>query len=275
MKKEYEARLADCKGSVLNVLDYTLRGLTNKNDSDSGKKEVIFPLHNSYHSERVELKLRQFISIHNEHVSDENKICELSEFILYCCAWLHDIGCLISRKNHAMLSAKIITQHKGTIQGIAGYEEIIALLCSAHSFNGTDDPISQLNETVIVHDGIEINMHMMAALLRLADACDIDARKAPKIVYDILSEIMDPESEKFWSAHENIQSCWPKDNKILITFKQHKDNDKFIMEYLEKDIVSSLFWLKKYDFPITGYGYEYVRPDSSYWEELNEPLGRS
>lgn len=135
-------------------------------------------------------------------------------FFLFCGTFLHDIGmtgtdkirdCEDVRKRHGILSAKRITKEKLGLQN--DEIRIVGELCKYHQSTAplTEEELTCLkkqrqhilNEPIkesvsfIDKNGNDfpVSLRMLAALLRIADACDIGYKRAPRDFYKMkLSE---------------------------------------------------------------------------------------
>jgi len=152
--------------------------------------QVNTPFHNDHgvgHSKRVIEYIEKILG--NQGVK---KLNDIEAFLLLSSAWFHDIGLLINeyngkilisdeiRSKHHMLSQIFIIQNY-PIFGIRSEHlaKSIGDLCFTHrrmvsieSFF-LQDPINLL--------GKEVRLQFLAGVLRLADALDCDARRAPEI----------------------------------------------------------------------------------------------
>jgi hypothetical protein len=260
-----------CKYSIQNVLPYTMRGLITKEE-----KEEIFTLHTEIHSLQVQKILQQIIEICNKNPEDKCKINDESEFILYCSAWLHDIGCIYGRKNHGKNSAKIIEKNLDIIKGLDDYENIIMMICGAHTYNRKKkDPINLMPKEIISPEGKCISPRYLSSIFRLADACDLDRRRAPKLVLRLLSDFMVDKSKTYWEAHANIYSCGFHNGNIIITYFEKTDLDYLLYDDLKKQFIEVQSILKTFDFPIYCVKADYLDPSENwknYLEEYEEEI---
>jgi len=233
-----------------------MRGLLFKNR----KGETIYTLHTQEHSQKIIEKLERITDICNNVKNKKCHINDESEFILYCSAWLHDLGCIISRKNHGKLSNKIIQENSGLFEGITGYERLIGMICEVHTYDRKlkKDPISKLPKEIVLENGERLYPQYLAGIFRLADACDLDRKKAPKLVYMLLSQLMGKDSRKFWKAHSNVFSCGFINDKILITYFERTKYDNFIFNELQKQFNEVYPILQQYDFPIKQIKSDYL-----------------
>lgn len=268
MNDQLKARLELCKSHVSTSLPYTMRGLISKENG----KEIIYTLHTQEHSQKVEQKLQRIIELCNNSPNKKCHITEISEFILYCSAWLHDIGCIVSRKNHGKESETIIHENKDILQGIDGYENLIGMICRSHTYDRKkeEDPVTKLSKKIIAENGDFIFPRYLASIFRLADACDLDRRKAPVLVYRLLSHNMSEKSKRYWKAHNNVYSCGFDKDGILITYFQKSDNDNFIFNELKEQFEEVKEILFEYDFPIKRIVYDYIEYEQNWRNYLDE-----
>jgi hypothetical protein len=174
-------------------------------------------------------------------------ITDLEAFLLYASAWLHDIGCLIKRENHAKISAKMVEGLQGRyIEGILDKIPFLQWIISGHS---REQDIKEVPEIQYLH-GEKIRLRFLTALFRLADACDIDRSRAPKIVYKFIKDELDEKSKEFWEGHQNIDSVsFDKDGGVIIIGLQEKRKSDVIIEGFKKELESVKEILKVNKFP--------------------------
>lgn len=233
----------DLLKNMVNILLYYLpRGIPDFTD------------HGERHSKRIEEMLNE--SIIPACNNSENPEIHLNDYECFCMivsCWLHDIGCIISRNNHGLTSAKIVEDLLGevfTAYGIEGLKSCITKIISTHT--DTDDDkengklsISDLIEEIdvkVIENGtlktVNIKIRLIASLFRLADACDICANRAPSIVYKLIKETMNEEiSKEFWLAHAEITkiSINPEEHTFIIRV-DNKNRAKKVTDKFRKDI---------------------------------------
>ena len=262
MNNELEAKLIECRISVAQPLDYTMMGLLNKITGE------IYTIHTEKHSKVVEKNLKSIVKICNYQSDTKCYINEEEEFILYCSAWLHDLGNIISRENHAKYSSKIIMENPDMIHGIDEYRQFIADVSGVHSYDEKieKDPIIHLSKTIRTKKSNIVKLQYISAVFRLADACDMDNRKAPKLVYNLLSKHMGETSLNFWKGHNTIYSCNILENEIEITFTEKSKSSEFVFDWFTKQFENVRPWLKQYNFPITKVKENYFE-DQEDWKK--------
>lgn len=185
-----------------------------------------FPSHGRDHSIAI-------INLINQFVKGYDQIGEEELFYLYICAWLHDIGCIIDRKNHNEHSVKIINDSE-FIQTILEKKAIkcISTITLAHS--------SSYDIHKVPKNLADIRIGLLAAIFRLVDACEISNNKCPSSVYKVIKEKLiatDPEANKFWIAHMGIyyiQINYP----IIVVHCDQKAKSELVISRLNSEIES-------------------------------------
>jgi len=189
--KELIDKLEIIRNMLKPVLSYIPRGLDNYTD------------HGTSHSERIEKLIDRLA----EALKDGSPatLNEMEEFLLRLTAWVHDLGCIISRKRHAERSGRILETHFSDIPYITEYIPIIALIAKAHSDDGGDkNRILDLSDRPISIQGEHVRLRYIGAVFRLLDACDISSERTPGLVRKILIEEMSDENKKYWDAHKQV-----------------------------------------------------------------------
>lgn len=143
-------------------------------------------------------------------MNDETYLNDKELFYLLCAVLLHDIGmcyggeiemkeysdeCIEVRKHHGLRSADIIKgmkelgldkDERDVIAEIAKYHQSKAPLTDAQAekFGRRKIEDEPIRKEIAGKDHERIRLGFLAALLQLADACDINYRRANKEVYD-------------------------------------------------------------------------------------------
>jgi hypothetical protein len=229
---QYNRDLFSIQSSVIEILYYIPRTLKD------------YTSHGYAHSQRIIGYLDDMIRICKQCGND---ITELEAFILYATAWLHDIGCLIRRENHSKKSAEMAEELQGRyIEGISDKLPFLQWVITGHS---REQNINEVQKTQYLH-GEKIRLRFLTALFRLADACDIDRQRAPKVVYKFIKDELDETSKKFWEGHQNIDSVsFDKDGGVIIIGLQEKEKSNVIINDLKKELESVKEILRDNKFP--------------------------
>lgn len=128
--------------------------------------------------------------------------------LLYLDAWVHDIGCIISREEHASASIKLMQKSKLLDPFPEKYVCCLKHIILAHRKNYS---------LIDVPDECDnVRLRMICAIFRLMDACDITRQRCPSAVYDIIKLELGDESNEIWKAHMNIKDLiYHKPNIII------------------------------------------------------------
>lgn len=203
--------------------------------------------HGISHSESVLRYLKKFADL---CAIKGKPLNEPEKAILECACWLHDIGCVRSRKDHAKHSVEIIRllSEKGLLNlGIIRAQVEFVVL--AHSSSGIE--VSNVEELYPVC-GFEdtVRLQFLCALFKLADECDITRLRAPRTVYEILkTQNIPANSNHWWLELDNIISVElsPQAGVIRVHMEDHKGTD--ILESLKSTLGNLRPILEKNSFP--------------------------
>ena len=229
-----------------------------------------FTPHGTLHCQVVEAFLDEILSSGTDPNKDFIPNSEEAVFLL-AGVWIHDIGMMYGiypgeqasdLVNNPDFSAKLRNEHEiRTTRHILNewrlecnwsYEEkaILANICHFHrKKNNINDFVPAVITGKITGEPVRIKV--IAALLRIADACHVDKSRAPgnlRALYDSLG--MPPEEVCYWGQPELVSRVrfQHRDGKIVIEslvpepfdFKRGKFDFEEIIELIRKDIVEEL-----------------------------------
>ncbi len=212
----YEHKLYVIKKAITYILRYIPREIPKFTD------------HGYEHSKRIIGYLNDVIDIYQESGGELN---EKEIFILYASAWIHDIGNLEDRESHAEKSCEMwdtLKRQNYLFDLDNPVESGLKTVVKRHRSEEELDDIPERTHSC----GDEIKVQLLATLFRIADSCDIDNRRAPEVVYDILQEELD---EEIWKGHMNIESVLVREGgKILVIVHEEEVSGKQIEELREE-----------------------------------------
>ena len=146
------------------------------------------------------------------------------------------------RKTHANRARKIIEEHwNNRIK----YHDVnltsdFSMLCYSH--NESISFLSDLDAELLCGQDTYVSLPFVAAILRLADILDFDAKRTPSILFSQLN-VKDPISIKEWQKHRAIQAWEIKQGYICFHAKcSHPAIEATIKEFfdlIDKELVSS------------------------------------
>ena len=237
LEQHLNAEVSVLRDSVQPILAYAQRELKD------------FTIHGELHSENVEKILTDIISRCNTQVGPCN-INPYEKYILICCAWLHDIGVVLGREEHNSKTCSIIDKlYPAFLEGLdSKFVEFVKIVCLYHSKK------MQIQQVPVQSpfSGTFIRLQYLTAILRIADAADMDNKRAPIGVFEIIKEKLTKKSQKIWRSHQAVRdvSFLPEGNSIIITVKDKRTSLHAVNDFkLEFSLVSAI--LEKYDFPFT------------------------
>jgi len=237
MDKQHEAWLGQLRFSVLPILQYIHRMIGD------------FTSHGVSHSENIENRSREILQVCNAQKLKCNT-SSYEAYLLFASAWLHDLGNIWGREQHNVNSCKIIDQLGS--QHIWGLDnnsiELIKWICVSHSSN---DPIN-MPKTISAKGSVKLQY--LSAVFRLMDASDIDNQRAPKIVYELIKDKINAETDKHWTSHQAITDIFypPDEDTVFITVTD-AEKAKFAIERYDKKFNSVRDILFEYEFPWNKY----------------------
>lgn len=240
--EESQIEILGISGKISPVLAYVQRGEKDLTD------------HGMNHSKKVIENLNEILSIQNE-IGD----FEISAFeakLLYLSALLHDVGCIISRTNHSVESVRILKQLCPAYISIE--DSLLTALCWIIKYHSraheTDGERKELNlkdvPDVINVTKNEVRLRFLAGVFRLADACDVEAQRAPRIVFEILRERMDARAVEYWTTHQRIVSLeFNPDKKAVIVWAKEDEDIDLLLNDLASELSTVEDVLGKGGFP--------------------------
>jgi hypothetical protein len=201
-----------------------------------------FPSHGTDHSITIINLINDF------HKSWDANFSHTELFFLYAAAWLHDIGCVKSRKNHSKHSSEIIRNNHTLRQAFQEVDrqglEIIKYIVQAHSRSYPIDTIPNIL-------GENVRVKLLSAVFRIIDACEIHDLKCPMDVYLAIKDDLDEEAIKYWEEHLKINSVNLSCPRIRIDCKSRIPDDNNLLTNLEAEILSvkKIFQYEKLQIP--------------------------
>lgn len=179
------------------------------------------------------------------YIDEIIQICDLSEInlneveksILKCACWLHDLGCIYDRDNHADESLKVIEIlcEKGHLD-LKAVKDELKIVVQTHSTVGLSNLDSVDSERKIKGYSNIIRLKLLCVLFKIADECHIDRLRAPEPLYDILKEKMPDESKTWWVGHKFVTSTSFSFDQKKIIVVMAKEGDPKIASSLEKTL---------------------------------------
>ena len=247
-----------------------LRDMTRKLRSYIPRGIPDFTDHGEGHSSSIEEILMDLI-IPTCNGSD-NIAIHLNDYECFCMitsCWLHDIGCIIERKNHGIRSARIVKELLGGTFVSFGFQELeqcIIKIISTHTDTDEDkkkgilrlnDLIKEMEVKISENERIEkitIKLQLISSLFRLADACDICATRAPTLVYKFIKDTFkEDKSKEIWLAHsEVIKLAVDSDKCCFSIYVDNKAKAQPVIEKFKKDLEEIKPILNSLEFPYTN-----------------------
>lgn len=172
--------------------------------------------HNFLHSQNVEEILNWLIPDEIKPKMNDNEI-----FFLLVATWLHDWGMVASKDEKAELVRKL--HHIRTETNFEEFYDkiflslpearIIGRICRGHT---KENLFSKQYDNSYLGSNVLIRVRFLAALLRVADECDVTANRTPEIIYYTLK----PEgaSDEEFKKHLSISGIGqPTPYKLMIS----------------------------------------------------------
>lgn len=198
-----------------------------------------FPSHGPDHSSSL-------IQIINDFVSNwDNDLSEEEIFLLYVSAWVHDIGCLVSREDHQKKSVELIDKHEMFKQLLG--QNLYTCLKYVVKYHSSHERIVE-----VPSEWGGIHLQKLCSIFRILDACEICETKCPNEVYTVVMSSDRPfgaEANSYWKAHMNIQSLKFESPKIKI-YVDDLTECKILTGKLEEEILGVKDYLHGIPCPI-------------------------
>lgn len=163
--------------------------------------------HGEGHSIRIISKLNKLI---------KESMLELTNyeiFFLLVSAWCHDLGMFLgrrvgehpedTRKVHHLRSGEVIEKFKDKLDLNKFELPIVRDICIAHR----EVSLNELTRKRWIGDDC-VRLRLLAALLRIADACDLDYRRAPEAIFSYYRDFIPEISQIHWKKHFPISSVY-------------------------------------------------------------------
>ena len=172
------------------------------------------------------------------------------QFMLLVAIEIHDIGNILGRTNHENSLEEvffdIVPRNQISILNDGVENKIFLDIAKSHSgkIDGNKDRINLLlPKPIIQHNHESLRVHILAALLRLADELSEDSERAKS--YLLLKEKVDHSSEIYHVYAQAISSCIisAHQHKVNIIYNFTKDRaiNKFNKDGKEKYLLDEIF----------------------------------
>ncbi len=164
-----------------------------------------FTDHGTQHLQRVISKLNALVSLLPTELDDKEV------FLLLVGAYCHDLGMFLGghqnespqeiRLHHHERSAELIdVLVTGHYINLDTFEITVAkIIARAHRSVDIDEVPAEHNAEQSV-----IRTRLLSALLRIADACDLDHTRAPEAVFNFLFDNIPQSSRQHWRQHQIV-----------------------------------------------------------------------
>lgn len=175
-------------------------------------------------------------------------------FLLLASAWFHDIGMMINRRGGSKLTlddirdlhhvlSKEFVQKRYALFGIRNMHvgDYVAKIIYCHRRKVDISTVFARQPQSITLEGDTIRPRLLAALLRLADALDCDARRAPEILSNEIRGLP-RESQKHWRACQLISGVSVDHSHECIVISAAKETfaDIELLEWKVRDLFDEL-----------------------------------
>lgn len=149
------------------------------------------------------------------------------------------------RQHHARRGSQFLTDFYGTngksnnriLVREVNYADYVALVCESHCEDTMKLRAAEYRRDALVREH-PLNIQYLAVVLRLADLCDLDPERTPKVVLDFINPA-DPKSAEEWQKHRSIRGWKISDECIRFEAKcSHPAIQRGLrewMEYIERE----------------------------------------
>lgn len=259
MAHPLEELLAQCSGSctysnfeeITKILEQVIQFQPPFDKSILNTELAYYNDHGLNHFERVENNFFHILSASNINLN----CCELLLALLSI--WFHDIGLFLGRKQgedpiqgrteHYRRVRDVIdlledSRHIAKMDTVQ--KELLIRICEGHSRKVDQSTISEKIEW----NSEEIRPQMLSSILRVADALDIDKRRAPESIFDLFGESIPTDSREHWEKHFMISGININPNyssvDIFVFLNKFEINTLIqqclILNRIEKEVLSEI-----------------------------------
>lgn len=198
-------------------------------------------------------------------------------FFLIISAWLHDWGMVASKNENADEVRQ--NHHERTEQNFQKlYKEVLlsqqeaniaGRICRGHR---TDDLQSDLYANSFIGSSNNlVHVSFLAALLRLADECDVTANRTPEIIYSSIHP--EGRSEEEFKKHLSIGGIGPLTKyKLQLNGTAYTPKGVQVIEEVRKKIEEQLDSVKTILFP-NGVMFDVISEHIDAQGFINKPIG--
>lgn len=219
LTSEFELSLKTIELTARHILPFVSRSIPD------------FPSHGIDHSTNIIKHIDNFIDTYlKDSMLNDEEI-----YLLYLAAWLHDIGNLLDRDKHHILSAEII-KNSPYIKSKLDTDTLDKVGWIALSHSSKYD-INNVPEKVKGKSNLEIRLRFISSIFRIIDACEIigSNTKCPIEVYEIISTKLPPDSREYWEAHLSIIGI-RFENPIIYVEVKDEEKSKILTMHVSKEI---------------------------------------
>lgn len=207
------------------------------------------------------------------------KLNQYELFFILNSIWLHDVGMIIKkskdedaeiiREYHEQRTERFIWENQQLpLEDIE--RAIISKICKFHRKR---ERSIDLDPTPIPIHNDRVRIYFIAALLRLADACDIDFTRAPQQLYEILKDTMPEQSEIHWIRHKLVTGIdfIYNDCTIIISYLLPSEDYKPIAELIANKLDDELEFLNKFGLINNQVTYTLIKRIINYNKNMEVP----
>jgi len=201
--------------------------------------------HGIIHSENLLSLLNNFLNAYGRKVLTEDE-----KYVICLAVYLHDIGCLINRKEHSRLSLVILDHNRFSyLEGMLGKDVLACLkyviLYHQKEYELADIPIDPILPSV--------RTPLISAIFRLIDECDISSRRTSSVLYDIIMthDPLGTRSAKHWQSHLSVSSIVFHNQEIIVD-TEDPSKSEFLVKRIRKRLRKINGILVSYELPPLG-----------------------
>ncbi|MBI2938084.1 MAG: hypothetical protein HYY22_07760 [Thaumarchaeota archaeon] len=156
------------------------------------------------------------------------------KFVLCLAIWLHDIGCLIDRKDHAQSSVKLLEHPRfNFLESMIGKDKLHCLKYVIKSHSSHYDLEELPNEQICNN----VNLRKVCVIFRLLDECDISYARANPVLFEILRDngLLSESNLPHWEAHRSVIDVAFVGTDIILACEK-KSLAKVLIKHFEKEV---------------------------------------
>lgn len=148
------------------------------------------------------------------------KLTQTEVELLYLAGWLHDIGNLRDRANHAAVSCDMIDRLNNKYLNLGRLKKPLKFVVQYHQ---SKYDLSEVPKRPYHIGRDSVRLPLLCAMFRLADACHMGEDRAFNVLFYLIQEDLEGESQAHWIANNAITAVdFDKGARSVIVYVSNK-----------------------------------------------------